>query len=119
MDNRNEPQHQYPLACAVEQKPVPGVSSPRGNTRIIAVGDATLFGNTLIDSGGNRDFLNNAVNWLCDRPVLLSGIGPRPVYNVRLQITQSQARQLNWLLLVVLPGSVLVLGWAVWLVRRK
>lgn len=119
MVNRNEPPHQYPLACAVEQKPVAGVSNPRGNTRIIVVGDATFLGNVLIDSGGNRDFLNSAVNWLCDRPLLLAGIGPRPVTNFRLQITEHQKHQLNWLLLGALPGVVLLFGWFVWLARRK
>jgi ABC-type uncharacterized transport system involved in gliding motility auxiliary subunit len=119
MDNRSEPPHQYPLACAVEQKPVAGVTYPRGNTRIVAVGDATFLGNLMIDSGGNRDFLNAAANWLCDRPPQLTGIGPRPVSNFRLQITQLQQRQLSWLLLGVLPGGVLVFGWVVWLVRRK
>jgi ABC-type uncharacterized transport system involved in gliding motility auxiliary subunit len=119
LEQPNEPPHRYALACAVEQKPVAGVSNPRGNTRIIVTGDATFLGNILIDSGGNRDFLVNAVNWLCDRPFLLAGIGPRPVTNFRFQITQLQQRQLNWLLLGALPGGVLCLGWLVWLVRRK
>jgi SAM-dependent methyltransferase len=117
--NRSEPPHIYPLACAIEQKPVAGAANPRGNTRIIVVGDSIFFGNTLIESGGNRDFLNAAVNWLCDRPMLLEGIGPRPVTEFRLLITNHQQRQLGWLLLGALPGGVLLLGWLVWLVRRK
>jgi hypothetical protein len=119
MFNPNEPPQQYPLACAAEQKPVAGVTYPRGNTRIIAVGDAAFLGNTLINSGGNRDFLNAAVNWLCDRPQWVAGIGPRPVNNIRLQMTRHELRQLTWLLLLGLPGSVLFLGWLVWLVRRR
>lgn len=119
MDDRNEPPHQYPLACAVEQKPVAGVSNPRGNTRIVVVGDETFLGNTMIDSGGNRDFLNSAVNWLVDRPLLVEGISARPVKNFRIQLTQHQQKQMNWLLLAVLPGAVLIYGWLVWLVRRK
>jgi hypothetical protein len=119
MINRNEPPHSYPLACAVEQKPVAGVNNPRGNTRIIVTGDATFLGYTMIDSGGNRDFLNAAVNWLCDRPSLVAGIGPRPVTNFRLHLTRLQQRQLSWLLLGALPGGVLFFGWLVWLVRRK
>ena len=119
LGNRAEPPHNYPLACAIEQKPVAGVVTPRGNTRIIAVGDSIFLGNTLIESGGNRDFLNAAVNWLCDRPLLLQGIGPRPVTEFRLLITRHQQRQLGWLLLGALPGGVLILGWLVWLVRRK
>ena len=119
VDNRAEPPHQYPLACAVEQKPVAGAVTPRGDTRIVVVGDSIFFGNILLDSGGNRDFLSAAINWLVDRPLLLEGIGPRPVKDFRLQITRRQQQQLGWLLLGALPGGVLFLGWLVWLVRRK
>jgi len=119
LGNRAEAPHQYPLACAIEQKPVAGVVTPRGNTRIVVVGDSIFLGNTLIESGGNRDFVNSAVNWLCDRPVLLEGIDARPVNEFRLQITQLQQRQLRWVLLAGLPGGVLFFGWLVWLVRRK
>jgi ABC-2 type transport system permease protein len=119
LGNSSEPPHNYPLAVAVEMKPVAGATNPRGNTRIVVVGDDIFLGNYYIDAGGNRDFLNAAINWLVDRPLLLAGIEPRPVTNLRLQITQYQQRQLSWLLLGALPGGVLVLGWVVWLVRRK
>ena len=119
LGNVAEPPHIYPLACAIEQKPVAGTASPRGNTRIIVVGDSIFLGNYYIESSGNSDFLNAAINWLCDRPLLVEGIGPRPVTEFRLQITQHQQRQLRWLLLGALPGGILFLGWLVWLVRRK
>jgi hypothetical protein len=119
MVNRSEPPHQYPIAVAVEQKPVAGTIAPRGSTRIVVVGDSFLWDNQVIEAGGNRDFLNSAVNWLCDRPTLLEGIGPRPVTEFRLEITRRQQRQLQWLLLGALPGGVLFIGWLVWLVRRK
>jgi hypothetical protein len=119
LGDRAEPPHKYPLACAIEQKPVAGTITPRGNTRIIVVGDSLFLGNKAIDAGGNRDFLNSALNWLMDRPQLLEGIGPRPVTEFRLQITQKQQRQLRWLLLGALPGGILFFGWLVWLIRRK
>ena len=122
MGNRAEPPRNYPLACAIEQKPVAGTANPRGNTRIIVVGDSIFMGNYYIEGGtggANRDFLNAAINWLCDRPLLVEGIGPRPVTEFRLQITQHQQRQLRWLLLGALPGGILFFGWLVWLVRRK
>jgi ABC-2 type transport system permease protein len=109
----------YPLVAAVEQKPVAGVANPRGNTRIVVTGDSLFLDNQVIDYAANRDFLNYAVNWLLDRQELLVGVSPRPVTEYRLMITQKQGQQLDWLLLAALPGSVLVLGWLVWLVRRK
>jgi hypothetical protein len=119
LQNSSEPPRAYPLACAVEQKPVAGVTNPRGNTRIIAVGDDVFLGNHYIKWDGNRDFLNAALNWLCDRPTLVAGIGPRPVTDLRLQLTQKQQEELDWLLMGALPGAVLVFGWIVWFARRK
>jgi hypothetical protein len=109
----------YPLMAAVEQKPVPGVANARGTTRMIVVGDSFFLGNRQIESGANRDFAGYAANWLLDRTVLLDGIGPRPVTEFRLTMTRDQLKNVRWLLLAALPGSVLVLGWLVWLVRRK
>jgi ABC-2 type transport system permease protein len=114
-----EPPRSYPLIAAAEQKPSPGVATPRGTTRIIVAGDSIFLGNHYIDGGANRDFLNSAANWLLDRPQLLKGIGPRPVTEFRLLLTQQQQLHLRWLLLGALPGGVLLLGWLVWLVRRK
>jgi len=49
----------------------------------------------------------------------LAGIGPRPVTQFRLALSDNQKHQLFWLLLGPLPGGVLLLGWLVWLVRRQ
>ena len=109
----------YPLMAAVEQKTIPGVANTRGTTRMIVVGDSFFLGNTLIESGANRDFAGYAVNWLLDRTVLLEGIGPRPVTEFRLTMTRDQQKSVRWLLLGALPGGVLAFGWLVWLVRRR
>ena len=118
-NDRAEPPRSYPLIVAVEQKPAAGVANLRGTTRLIVTGDSVFLCNYYIEGGSNRDFLNNAVNWLLDRPQLLEGIGPRPVTEYRLQFTGQQQRQIRWLLLGALPGAILVLGWLVWFVRRK
>ena len=109
----------YPLIAAVEQKPVAGIATARGNTRIVVAGDSVFLGNYYIAGGGNRDFVNYAANWLLDRQELLAGIGPQPVTEFRLLLTRKQSQQLDWLLLGALPGGVLFFGWLVWLVRRK
>jgi hypothetical protein len=109
----------HSLACAVEQKPIAGVVNPRGNARLIVAGDAIFLGNTAIEYGSNRDFLNAAVNWLVDRPQLVDGVGPRSISEFRLLLTDQQQQQLRGLLLGVLPGGVLLFGGLVWLVRRK
>jgi hypothetical protein len=109
----------YPLMVAVEQKPVAGVASPRGTMRMIVAGDSFFLDNQIIDAAANRDFLGYAVNWLLDRTTLLEGIGPKPVAEFRLLMTQAQQQDVRWILLFALPGGVLALGWLVWLARRK
>lgn len=109
----------YPLMVAVEQNPVAGVASPRGTMRMIVVGDSFFLDNQVIDAAANRDFLGYAVNWLLDRTTLLEGIGPRPVAEFRLLMTQAQQQDVCWILLFALPGGPLALGWLVWLARRK
>ena len=113
------PPRAYPLMVAVEQKPVAGVSSPRGIMRMIVVGDSYFLDNQLLDAAANRDFLGYAVNWLLDRTALLQDIGPRPVTEFRLLMTQAQEQNVRWILLGMMPGGVLALGCLVWLVRRK
>ena len=113
------PARSFPLIVAVEQKPMAGVTNPRGNTRILVTGDSLFVGNTAIEAGGNRDFVSYAANWLLDREQLVAGIGPRPVTEFRLLLNETQKRELRWLLLGALPGAVLFFGWLVWLVRRK
>ena len=109
----------YPLIASVEQKPVAGVTTPRGITRIVVAGDSYFLDNELIEATANRDFLNYAANWLGSRDQNLAGIGPRPVTQFRLSLSHHDEKQLRWLLLGALPGGVLVFGWLVWLVRRK
>jgi hypothetical protein len=109
----------YPLMVAVEQTAVPGVASTRGITRMVIAGDSFFLDNRQIESGANRDFAGYAVNWLLDRTVLLNGIGPRPVTEFRLTMTQTQQKNVRWLLLGALPGVILLFGGIVWFARRK
>jgi hypothetical protein len=109
----------YPLIASVQEKPVAGVTNPRGNTRIVVAGDSMFLDNQLIDAAANRDFVNYTVNWLLDRQELLAGISAQPVTEFRLAITQKQGQHLDWLLLGAFPGGVMFFGWLVWLVRRK
>src|SRR6185369_15670731 len=112
------PPRSYPLMAAVEQKNVAGAGGPRGDMRMIVVGDSFFLDNQLVDAAANRDFLGYALNWLLERPQLLEGIGPRPVTEFRLSLTRKQRIEADWLLLGGLPGAVLLLGGLVWLARR-
>ncbi|MGC8886357.1 MAG: GldG family protein [Verrucomicrobiia bacterium] len=107
----------FPVAAAIEKGSVRGVV--RGSTRIVVIGDSFLFGNQMIDTAGNRDFAMLTVNWLVDRTELMGGIGPRVVKEYKLLLTQQQLNTLRIVLMLVLPGSVLFIGFIVWTMRRK
>jgi hypothetical protein len=108
-----------PVLVAVEKGSVQGISSDRGSTRLVVVGDSIFLGNAMIDSLANRDFAVLAVNWLLDRSVLMGGIGPRPVKEFQLVMTPAELVAVRWVLLLALPGSVMLLGLLVWWRRRN
>lgn len=111
-----------PMAVAAEKGGVSGIAAGRGATRLVVIGDSTMFANESIgkpfESANNRDFANLAVGWLLDRPQSLA-IGPKPIREYRLHLTESQVKVLRWTLLGGLPGGVLLLGMAVWVRRRS
>jgi hypothetical protein len=107
-----------PVAVAVEKGSLQGVAGDRGATRIVVVGESQFLGNQLIESAANRDFASLAINWLLDRRLLLSGVGPRPVSEYRLNLGRRQMNLLRGVLLGALPGGVLLLGALVWWRRR-
>lgn len=107
-----------PLAVAVEKGAVPGVTLERGSTRIVAVGDALFLDNELINELNNRHFAEKAVNWLLDRSHLMAGIGPQPIHEYKITVTQGQLLAMRWIMLGLMPGSVLGFGLLVWWRRR-
>jgi hypothetical protein len=107
-----------PLAVAVEKGAIPGVGADRGSTRMVVVGDSYFLTNANIEFDANRDFANLAANWLLDRTQLLA-IGPRPIREFKISLTQSQMTAARWILLAGMPGGVLLLGLLVWLRRRS
>lgn len=109
----------FPLMVAVEKGLIKDLITERGSTRMIVVGDSLFLGNLQIDSAANRDFAGNAVNWLLERTHLLAGLGPRPITQYRIVMSQTQLHQAQWVLLGALPGAVLLLGGLVWLRRRR
>jgi len=106
------------LIVAAEKGTVSGVSPDRGATRLVVVGESIFLANGLIEAEANRDFASLAVNWLLERGHLLD-IGPRPLREYQVSLTVAQRRNLRWILLGAMPGSVLFLGLLVWVRRRK
>lgn len=110
----------FNVGITVEQGVIKGVNSPRGGTRILALGDVTMFSNQGINMGANAVFAGRVLNWLMDRPeIMVSGIAAKPIKEYKLMLTQSEMRSLQLIFLCAMPGGVLFVGWLVWLRRRK
>jgi len=107
----------YPVMAAVENT-IRGVSPEHGSTRMVVVGDSLFLANGYIDEPA-RAFAGYAANWLLDRMQLLQAIGPKPIGQYRIVMTNLQTRTTRWLLLAGMPGTVLFLGALVWLRRRR
>ena len=109
---------EIPLAVAAEKGGVAGVTTGRGNGRVVIIGDVNAFGNEILRSYGNYQFAEMTLAWLLDRSQLLA-IGPKPITEYRLELTPRQIQVLRWVLLGGLPGGVLGLGVLVWSRRRS
>jgi ABC-type uncharacterized transport system involved in gliding motility auxiliary subunit len=108
-----------PVAVAVERTPIKDLVTERGSTRMVVVGDSSVFANAQLELLSDRAFATYAVNWLLDRGELLEGVGPKPVSDFRLAMSSRQVKSSRLLLLVVLPGLALAVGGMVWLRRRR
>ncbi len=109
---------EIPVAVAVEKGALPGVRLERGTTRIVVIGDVLFANNLAINSVANRHFAEKCVNWLLDRSTYLGGIGPKPIQEFKLTMTNSQMWTVRGIFLVMMPGSALALGLLVWWRRQ-
>lgn len=107
-----------PLAVAAERGGIQGLGADLAAARVVVVGESLFLGNEMIVSAANLEFASLAINWLLDRPQDLAGLAARPLLEYRIALTPGQMGRVQWLLLAVLPGAVLVLGGIVWWRRR-
>jgi len=120
LEHQPETPSRFALAVAIEQGVIKGVNAPGGGTRILAVGDSSMFANGRLDTGANHMFASLALTWLLERPeYLLDGLAPRPIKEYKLILTQSQLRMVALLFELGLPGTILLVGGLVWLRRRS
>ena len=96
-------------------------------SKIVVIGDSDFVNNFYARIPGNVDFFMNTIGWMLDRPELLS-IGRSPnVPDAKrvatpqqgLYLSASQSRMFFWLMVVVEPVLVFLLGIAVVAWRRK
>ena len=90
---------------------------PKPEGRVVVLGDSDFASNALLAFQGNQDFFLNAVAWLAQDPDLIS-IRPREPDDQKMFLTATQARNVLYLSLVLLPGLFVALGVYTWWRRR-
>lgn len=112
-----EPPDRLPMIVASERLAVRDnlPFSVKGG-KLVVFGTGDMISNARFDSANRAVFLN-AVNWTVDRDVQLS-VPPRAIERFHLSLSAAAFTQLRYALLLILPGSALVLGLLVYWTRR-
>ncbi len=93
-------------------------NSPQGKDGILVVAGNSLFAsNSYFTQYGNGDFFLNTVSFLADEANQITV--ERPNTNKPLMLTRTQATNIFWIVLILVPLSVLISGIAVYRVRRS
>jgi ABC-type uncharacterized transport system involved in gliding motility auxiliary subunit len=105
--------HKTPADAGQEDK-----NSPQGKDGILVVAGNSLFAsNSYFNQYGNGDFFLNTISFLADEANLITV--ERPNTNKPLLLTRTQATTIFWIVLIIVPLSVLISGIAVYRVRRS
>jgi ABC-type uncharacterized transport system involved in gliding motility auxiliary subunit len=90
---------------------------PKPESRLVVLGDSDFASNGILGVQGNRDFFQNAVNWLAQQEGLIA-IRPREPEDRRLTLTAEDQNKLFLLSIFLLPGAVFAAGIYSWYGRR-
>ena len=119
---KSEDDNQGPLAlaAAAEKRPAAGApgSKERGTSRLVVIGDSDFADNSSFRLSGNSDLFLNVINYLAEEEDLIS-VRPKQGPGDRLFLTASQGRLIFLVSVILLPLSVITVGTAVWMKRRR
>ena len=106
-----------PLAVAVERGKPRDENVNLGVTRMVVVGCSSFAANGNL-SGGNVDFFMNSLNWLMKREQQIA-VGPKTAQEFGLDMSVKQVLSVCVLAVVGMPLLVGLVGFTVWLRRRR
>ena len=107
-----------PTAEETTETELDATDRDKAKALLVVIGDSDFVDNTHFGLSGNGDFFLNVVNFLAEEETLIT-IEPREKKGQPLILTQTQARSLLWVSLVLVPLTILLIGFAVYRVRRS
>lgn len=88
--------------------------------RIVVFGDVDLANNALLEQGGNKDLLVNAINWLAEDIEQMAARPEKQISGVnQLFLSAEQGNRVFWISTVLLPSIFLVTGVSIFVWRRQ
>ena len=86
--------------------------------RMVVIGDSDFASNSLYGQQGNGNLFVNTVSWLAQDESFIS-IRPKNPEDRRITMTEAQRRLVSYVMLLLLPVGVLIIGGSVWAKRRR
>jgi ABC-type uncharacterized transport system involved in gliding motility auxiliary subunit len=106
-----------PVPAGVAVEPSAAGDVEREGMRLVVLGSSRFARNDSL-AGGNADLFMNAVNWLLKRQQLL-GIAAKTPQEFTLTLDAFQRRGIFLTMVLGIPAAVAVVGFVVWVRRRK
>ncbi len=91
--------------------------APKPQTRLVVFGDSDFAANSALGLPGNKDLFMNVVGWLSQQENLIS-IRAKDPEDRRITLTSTQQANINWLSLLIIPGTIFGTGIYSWWRRR-
>ena len=102
--------------------PVPIVAAAENfnsGSRLVAFGDAEYATDGYITAYGNKDVILNSVDWIAGQDDLVNLTPKQTTQRVLLPPKENTLDLIFLFSVVIIPGLVIVIGFGVWLMRRK
>ena len=105
--------------AAVSERNTPsqlGIDIPGG--RLIVFGSSDLASNQRVVFPTNFQLMLNSINWIVDRDTMVN-IPPRAIEPIDIVLTQEQSRTFGFILSLIAPGFIALVGLFIYWIRRK
>jgi ABC-type uncharacterized transport system involved in gliding motility auxiliary subunit len=88
-----------------------------GDARLVVIGDSDFASNAAVTGADNSDLFYNTIDWLAQQENQIS-IRPKTPTDRHINMTEAQKAALTWLDIFLIPGIVIISGFAIWWRRR-
>jgi ABC-type uncharacterized transport system involved in gliding motility auxiliary subunit len=113
MDEGKDLKGPVTLALAISKE-----AEGQKKSRLVIYGDSDFASNLYYGQAGNGNLFTNTVNWLARDENFIS-IKQKSPDDRRLEMTEAQGRLVSYVMVLLLPVSILITGISVWMKRRK